>query len=335
MLMLISRGFGFSALTDHPIWGPIAYQFNHVPWDGIAFWDFVAPAFIFMVGVAMPFAFAHRRAMGATDREIFRHVVWRALMLLLISQIIISIAGGELHFQLNNVLSQIAFAYFFSFLILQMSIRFQVSTVVLLLLGYWALFALFPGSEGPFSRGDNIGSRIDLAVLGKTYPVDDVTITFVTMIATMMLGAWTGLFLLRNRPSRCNLKFIAAGAGSCFLIGFALTPFVPLIQRLWTTSFTLVSAAWALLMLLFFYWWVEIRSHRSFAFPFQVLGKNSIFIYIVSIILYSWLSRAVAIFTGQFKFIGDLAPVAQATTVVLIMWYLCYWLYQRKIFFKV
>jgi predicted acyltransferase len=88
-------------------------------------------------------------------------------------------------------------------------------------------------------------------------------------------------------------------------------------------------------MLLFFYWWVEIRNHRSFAFPFQILGMNSIFIYIVSIVLYSWLDRAVAVFTGQFEFIGDLAPVAQATTVVLIMWYLCYWLYQRKIFFKV
>jgi hypothetical protein len=26
--------------------------------------------------------------------------------------------------------------------------------------------------------------------------------------------------------------------------------------------------------------------------------------------------------------------VAQACTVLLVMWYLCYWLYQRKIYFK-
>ena len=30
-----------------------------------------------------------------------------------------------------------------------------------------------------------------------------------------------------------------------------------------------------------------------------------------------------------------LAPVMQASTVLLLMWYMCYWLYKRKIFFKV
>jgi hypothetical protein len=39
-------------------------------------------------------------------------------------------------------------------------------------------------------------------------------------------------------------------------------------------------------------------------------------------------------FTGGYKFIGALAPVAQSCTVLLVLWYLCYWLYKRKIFIK-
>ncbi|MBI3668040.1 MAG: DUF5009 domain-containing protein, partial [Acidobacteria bacterium] len=59
-----------------------------------------------------------------------------------------------------------------------------------------------------------------------------------------------------------------------------------------------------------------------------------IFIYSLSIVLSGWLDRAVGVFTFRFRFIGELAPVLQATTVVLVMWYFCYWLYRRKIFFK-
>ena len=42
----------------------------------------------------------------------------------------------------------------------------------------------------------------------------------------------------------------------------------------------------------------------------------------------------VGVFTFHYSFIGKLAPVAQATTVLLVMWYLCYWLYKRRIFLK-
>jgi hypothetical protein len=38
--------------------------------------------------------------------------------------------------------------------------------------------------------------------------------------------------------------------------------------------------------------------------------------------------------TGKFVWLGTLAPVAQATLTLAVIWYFCYWLYQRKIFFK-
>ena len=68
--------------------------------------------------------------------------------------------------------------------------------------------------------------------------------------------------------------------------------------------------------------------------PLVVIGANSIFIYSIHQVLQGWLSRALGVFTFKFAWLGDFAPVAQSCAVLLVMWYLCYWLYQRKIFFK-
>src|ERR1051326_3598617 len=82
MFILASEGFGLSALAGHPTWGRVAHWFQHVPWEGGVFWDMIQPAFMFMVGVAMPFALAKRIESGATDRDNFRHVLLRSLTLI-------------------------------------------------------------------------------------------------------------------------------------------------------------------------------------------------------------------------------------------------------------
>ena len=66
MLLLVSEGFGFGVLKDHTGWAWLATQADHAAWEGCTFWDLIQPAFTFMVGVAMPFAFASRIAQAAT-----------------------------------------------------------------------------------------------------------------------------------------------------------------------------------------------------------------------------------------------------------------------------
>lgn len=335
MLMLVSHAFGLNTLRDQPGWQWLAAQFEHVAWEGMVFWDLIQPAFMFMVGMAMPFAFANRRAKGHTASRIFRHVAWRALLLIVLSQVLIDISGGKFQFQLINVLAQIAFTYFFTFLILRMPIRFQALAAVLLLAGHWALFALFPGPEGAFSRTGNIGARIDQALLGYNYNGFYVTINFVTSTVTTLLGAWTALFLMQKNTHATNLKVITVSSAACLSSGLLLSLANPMVKRLWTASFTLYSAGWVLLMLAVFYWLVEVKGWRKPMFPLLVLGMNSIFIYSVSMVLYGWLDRAIAVFTLRFAVAGILSPVLQATAVLLVMWYLCYWLYQRKIFLRI
>ena len=148
----------------------------------------------------------------------------------------------------------------------------------------------------------------------------------------MRLG-W--FLLMKSRSHAGNLKRLAGGMILCFAVALALHPWIPFIKQLCTASFILYSLGWVLLMLIGFYAVVEVPGYRKWILPLTVVGMNSIFIYFVSEVLFRWLDRAVGVFTFNYNFIGRLAPVAQATTVVLVMWYLCYWLYKRRIFFKI
>jgi heparan-alpha-glucosaminide N-acetyltransferase len=336
MLVLVSGGFGLAELAKRrPAFTGIAQQFDHMPWEWITFWDLIQPAFMFMVGVAMPFALARRKEQGATGRQLFWHVAARSFRLILMSQILMSVGGGKLSFQLFNVLAQIGITYFLCYLIMQLKIRWQAVIAFLILAGYWAMFVAFPGTEGPFlSKTTNVGAVIDTYVFGHRNWDEWTTINFLTSTVTTLFGVWTGLLLQSGRSQMEKMRILAISAVACLGLGLIIHPWNPIIKRICTTSFTLYSAGWVLLMLVAFYWLVEIKGYRKWTFPLVVIGANSIFIYSVHMVLQGWLNRAVGVFTLRFTWLGDVAPVAQSCAVLLVLWYLCYWLYQRKIFFK-
>ena len=175
---------------------------------------------------------------------------------------------------------------------------------------------------------------MDRAIFHYDYDPAYSTLNFIPSTVWTLCGAWVGRLLMQSKAHVDNLKVLAAGMVLCFVAAFALRPWIPFIKQLCTASFILYSLGWVLLMLIGFYLIIEVLGYRKWSFPLLVVGMNSIFIYFVSEVLHRWLDRAVGVFTFHYSFIGALAPVAQATTVLLVMWYLCYWLYQRRIFLK-
>ena len=336
MLMLVSAGFGFAALAQrNPAFLPLADQFEHREWEWIAFWDLIQPAFMFMVGVAIPFAIAKRIEQGATRRQLLWHVAARSLRLLVMSQILISIGRGRMTFQLTNVLAQIAITYFACYLIMQLRFRVQVAVAALILAGHWALFAAFPGNVGAFySRTTNIGAVVERFLFGRVNSGHWVSINFITSTVTTLFGVWTGRLLASSRTPREKMRIMAVAAVACLAGGLLMHPWNPIIKRICTSSFTVYSTGWVLLMLLACYWLVEVKQYRRWTFPLIVVGANSIFIYSIEMVLRSWLNRAIGVFTLNFEWIGQFAPVAQSCAVLLVMWSMCYWLYRRRIFFK-
>jgi predicted acyltransferase len=337
MLLLISHGFGFAVLKSHPRWAWLAGQVDHAEWTGCTFWDLIQPAFTFMVGMAMPFAFARRKEEGATDLDLFRHVAWRALVLIVLSNILSNFDSGAGHpvLQLINVLCQIAFGYLLCFGITRLRSSWQIACAVALVAGYWALFVLFPGPDGAFSKTGNIGAVIDLKLLGYNYSGYYTTINFIGNAVTILFGYWAGMLMRSQKPHGYKLKVLLASAAAAFALGLALEPFNPMVKRLWTASFTFFSAGWVILMLMALYWFVDVKQRRKWAFPMIVLGMNSIFIYSFSQVLRGWLNHGLGVFTGNFWYLGDLGEIPQNILVLAVMWYLCYWLYKRKIFIKI
>src|SRR5438132_3176548 len=193
MIALAASGFGFAKLMNHPVWGVVARQFDHVEWEGGVFWDMIQPSFMFMVGVAMPFALARRAELGATPQQNFRHVLGRSIRLIILSQILIWVSAGQIKPQLINVLSQIAFTYFLTYLIMRWPWRYQALAAFVLLAGWTALLFLFPGPDGPLSHRNHIGLRVDRAIFRYDYDPAYSRLNFLpTPVWPLAWAGWGG-----------------------------------------------------------------------------------------------------------------------------------------------
>src|SRR5438874_7465150 len=75
IMLTLLAGSIFRSLKGHALFNWLAVQNNHVDWRGCVYWDLIQPSFMFMVGVAMPFAMARREALGDSWSKRFRHVL--------------------------------------------------------------------------------------------------------------------------------------------------------------------------------------------------------------------------------------------------------------------
>ncbi|WP_397570560.1 acyltransferase family protein [Schlesneria sp. T3-172] len=148
MICLAANGFGLAAAArnfpDCSIFQAIGYQFEHVAWVGCAFWDLIQPSFMFLVGVAVPYSLTRREAQGESSGKLVTHVLIRSLVLILLGIFLSSGGQPVTNFTFMNVLTQIGLGYPFLFLLRNRGLAIQVAAAVLVLVAYWAWFALTP-----------------------------------------------------------------------------------------------------------------------------------------------------------------------------------------------
>ena len=339
MLTLLAGGV-FHSLKGHPTWNWLYVQNEHVAWEGCVYWDLIQPSFMFMVGVAMPFALARRAALGDAWGRRFRHVLVRAFNLVLLGVLLDNFGAQAWSIGFMRVLQQIAFGYVVAFFVVGRGAWTQALTAAAILVGYTALWAFNPwnGPGGPWAQGyENIGGAFDRWLLGRNYSGYYVGMNAIPSSATIIFGVMAGQFLMGRRPPRQTaLALLTAGVGGIAL-GLAASPWVPLIKRIWTPSFAVYAAGWTTLMLLAFYLVIEVAGWKAWSLPLVVVGMNSIAAYVLGNAFGGWFRSLSGAWVGWLKGpLGDAwFPVFQHLLFAGAAWAVLYWLYRRRIFFKV
>lgn len=348
MFLLIAEGAGLWYALVEPYFegtviSAIGTQFHHHPWNGLRFWDLVQPFFMFIVGVAMPISFSKRWARGDSWQETLKHALFRSLILLVLGVGLYCITAGELVFELWNVLAQLSFTYLVAFLIMRKSWTFQIGFSVGLLALTELLYRVWwvEGFSQPFTPDHNFGAWMDLVLMGKLSGGHWVAFNAVPTAAHTIWGVVAGQLLIGDRETREKLKWLLVYGFGLLVAGYLMDPITPIIKRIATTSFTIVTGGWCLLVLGGSFWAIDVKKMgKDTARFFAIVGMNPLFIYLFSEMGGArWFYDMVDVFTGGFlgwvsmpdAWIGIITSLA----VLGLMWYMTYFLYKRKVFIKI
>jgi predicted acyltransferase len=350
MFLLVAEGTAlWSVLVREPVAGtflePFFQQFHHHPWNGLRFWDLVQPFFMFIVGVAMPFSYAKRRKRGDTKQKITRHIIQRCILLLAFGVGLHCGYRRELVWELWNVLSQLSVTILIAYFLMHYKYSVQIIATFGLLLLTEILYRTFPleGFNQPFVKDHNFGSWMDLVLMGKINSGGGwVAINFIPTAAHTIWGVVAGQVLMSGKTATQKIKVIAFSGLAILAVGYLLdwTSVTPIIKRISTSSFVLASGGWALLVLAFSYWFIDVKKISGWIFPFVIVGMNPIFIYLFfNTVGGQWLNGFVAIFTkgflAWFNTPEFVMALVNSLTVLALEWLLCYYLYLKRIFFKI
>jgi predicted acyltransferase len=329
----------YVASMGHPL-HPLSLQFFHHPWHGLRFWDLIQPGFMYMAGVAMAFSLNKQAQAGMAWKDSFRKILKRCGLLFFWGVLNYAVTPAGLELALSNVLTQLSFTILISFLIYNWSAMAQIAVCLGLLLIREALYRYthIPGFDQPFTNQHNFGNYMEQVLVGRINPEGWVSINWIPTAAHTIAGAMTGKLLLSEKE---KIRPMVIAALACLAAGYALdlTNITPIIKRIATSSFTLVSLGYCLLGFAFCYYWIDKRNHKKYLKFFTIVGMNSIFIYLFFEIVGSrWFNGYVnAIVNGVLKWIHIPAMTSAIISSLCIFgleWGLCYFLYRRKIFFR-
>ena len=322
----------------------LSIQFEHSDWHGLTFWDTVLPAFMTMAGVAMALSYKKQQQLGYSKKHSFLKVLRRSLWLLFWGILIYSVRDQHLNWQLSNVLTQLAFTTLIAFSIINQPIWVQLATSVLCLLIPEILFRVIqiPGYDQPFVEFHNFGTFINKS-LGIKIDLDHKTnfINFISSGAHTIWGVMAGQLLLSNTSPKKKVMNLLSFGALAILIGLTLdtTGITPMLKWISTSSFVFVTGGITLVVLALCYEWIDVRNHKNNLKFFIVVGMNSIFIYLFFIFIGDkWLNGYMEILVGQLLNIAGvslaLGSAISCIVVFILEWYLCYFLYKKKIFFR-
>lgn len=350
MLWIIGGGSLIVALAEVTKWGwleVIAAQFEHVPWEGFHFEDLIFPLFMFISGVAIPYAITAKVEQGVKRRRLFNKILKRGIILVVLGMIYNgALKNGFSNMRVASVLAQIGLGYLFAATIVlyTKSYKTRIAWLIGILSGIaiLQLFVPVPGyGAGLLDKEGGMNAWIDRMFLpgrlyGGTFDPEGL-LCIVSAITVTLMGSLAGSILRDREPaSRRKAAKLAVSGVALTVVALILSPVYPIIKAAWTVPFNLLTAGISFLLLSLFYFTIDVKEWTKGIASykilfFKVIGMNSITIYLaVDIINFGSIS--------QF-FVGWLAaPLGQWVVIlgaIIIEWLILYYLYLKKIFLRV
>jgi predicted acyltransferase len=336
---------GMVIVNNPGTWDAIYWPLEHAEWNGWTPTDLIFPFFVFLIGVSLTLSW---QTQLVTPGRIFE----RGLLIICLG---LFMAGfpffSPTHWRIPGVLQRIGLCYLAAAFIYRRTRNGKViaAIVAALLLGYWLALVRF----GDLTPDGNIGARIDRALMGghlwrPTWDPEGLLST-VPAIATALLGVLAGLWLKSAVQSERKVNVLALAGIAGMAAGQAWHALFPINKQLWTSSYVLLTAGAAAILLAACMYLIDIRGIRAWSGPFIVLGRNAITLFVVSGLIGKLLilipvherdgRRTVLqslIFDYGFAWMGppQIASLAYALLFLALMYGLCHFLYRRGIFLR-
>ena len=349
MAMLVGGAGILIALSKLTGWGwaeALETQMHHVKWEGFRFYDLIFPLFMFISGVAIPYAINSKVEKGVSKSSLFRKILVRLLALIVLGILYNgALQRGFTNLRYVSVLSQIGFGYFFAALISLYSK--SIKGVIYWLLGIMGgvavlqLFVPVPGyGAGTFEPGTSINAWLDQLLIpgrlhGKVFDPEGV-LCIVSAVTITMMGTLAG-YLIRSgkqTPSKKALYIALAGI-IAIALAYGLRPVYPVIKKMWTVTYVLMAGGYSALLLSLFYYVIDVKGSKNWTLFFRVFGMNSITIYMgVRIIDFHDISRFFLNWTS-IHINEQWGALFIAIGVLVLQWAALLFMYKKKIFLRV
>ena len=349
-------------LVNNPgSWSHVYGPLRHAEWHGVTPTDQIFPAFLFIVGAALPFTLARYRDTAAPERGAFHRRLIRRVVVLFALGLVLNASTTLLDWAVNSapldlttlrimgVLQRISLTYLLAaLLVLFLAPRFQIAVVGLVLLGYWAALELVPVpgyGAGALTPEGALPGYVDRMVFTPAHLYQgwfdpEGLLSTLPAAASVMFGYAAGAWVKGAAvSSRVSLGLAAAGL-ICLLAGALWGLAFPLNKQLWTSSYVVFTAGGSLMLLALCYEIMEVRRWSWVGRPFQVMGVNAITLFFASGIVARLLNvihvadgRSLHLWIYRDLFVpwaGELdGSLAFALATVLLWWLVLYALYRR------
>ncbi|MBE0368646.1 transmembrane glucosamine N-acetyltransferase NagX [Pseudoalteromonas aurantia] len=339
-------------LTGWQGWKVFEAQTLHSAWHGFTFYDLIFPLFIFLSGVAMGLSPKRIDHLPFSERRGYYNKALKRLFLLSALGILYNhgwgtgmpVALDEIRYA--SVLGRIAIAWFFCMLLVwHTSLRMLGCIGGGILIGYWLLLCFIPvpgGVAGDLSAVGSWNAWFDKHLLpGISYQdraVDpEGVLSSLPAIVNAIAGVFAGRLIAQaHTVGQWHSVIRLLGFGLvALLLGWGWNIYFPVNKELWTSSFVLVTVGWSAILLAGFYVLVDVFDGQRFAYPFVIIGANSIIIYLASSLVdWAFIARSVfgGVVTGASE---EWQPLLTVLALLAVQLLVLHWMYRRKIFVSV